>query len=688
MAGAQARLRAARTIVARQMATASYVRKWVLLGGVIGVIAGLGAVAFFEALKVSTYVFLHLLAAFDPPQTVAEGGRVRAPGLLRPWALPLVVGLGGLLSGILVYWLAPEAEGHGTDAAIHAVHENPRGIRIRTVLVKLVASALTIGSGGSGGREGPTAQISAGFGSLLARLLNLSPADGRIAVSVGIGSGIGAIFKAPLGGAVLAAEIVYRDDIETEALLPAIIASVVSYAVFGAFEGYTPIFGFVHAPGLSHPFELVWFGLIGVCCGLVGLLYAKGFYGLGDLFSRLPVTRYAKPAIGGLLVGTMALAIPQVLGTGYGWVQIALGRSSLLHMSLAIVLLLPFARIVATGFSIGSGGSGGIFGPGLVIGAFVGAGLWRLLEPIAAVPHDPSSFVVVGMMACFGSISRAPIAVMLMVAEMTGSLEVVAPAMLAVGVATLIVRRSDATIYRSQLRTRLDSPAHRLAYGLPLLSTVSVSEVMAPLRVVLGADEPAEEAADRLARRHLPGAPVVDDKGVFLGTVTVDALEADTSADDGASLVGDLVDVTAPSVQQEAAVDVALEALGTTAQTWVTVTDSGEHAIGIFTTSKVITGYRKALAASAKRVSRLAGDAVPVEARVGERAEAAGRAVRDVTLPPGTIILTIERDGGLILADGDTVLGPGDLVSALAHPASLNAVLHVLEGEERAEAPS
>ena len=683
----QVHLHGLRTYAAHRVATASYVRKWVVLGGVIGVIAGLGAVAFFEALKLATYLFLHLLAAFDPPQTVAEGAGLGSTGFTRAWALPFVVGLGGLLSGLLVYRFAPEAEGHGTDAAIRAVHENPRGIRIRTVLVKLVASALTIGSGGSGGREGPTAQISAGFGSLLARLLNLSPADGRIAVSVGIGSGIGAIFKAPLGGAVLAAEIVYRDDIEVEALLPAIIASVISYAVFGAFEGYTPIFGYVNASGLSHPLELVWFALIGVCCGFVGLLYARGFYRLGDLFGRLPTTRYVKPTIGGLLVGTMALGIPQVLGTGYGWVQLALGRTSLLHMSLAIVLLLPFARIIATGFSIGSGGSGGIFGPGLVIGGFVGAGLWRLLEPIAPVPHDPASFVVVGMMACFGSISRAPIAVMLMVAEMTGSLEVLAPAMLAVGLATLIVRRSDATIYRSQLRTRLDSPAHRLAYGLPLLASITVSEVMVPLRVVLRSDEPVHEATSRLTDRQLPGAPVVDGVGVYLGIVTARALES-VRSDHANARVGDLVDVTAPSVQRDASVAVALEALGTPPGTWVTVTDAADHAVGIFTTRRVIVGYRKALAASPKRVSRLHGTAVPVEIRVGRRAEAAGRAIRDVALPAGTIIVTVERDASLLLADGDTLLESGDLVSALAHPDSLDALLRILEGDERAEAAS
>ena len=176
----------------------------------------------------------------------------------------------------------------------------------------------------------------------------------------------------------------------------------------------TPRSSATPAPTDFAPLQLVWFAAIGIVCGLVGLLYARGFYGIAGLFERLPINRYVKPAIGGLLVGTLALAIPEVLGTGYGWVQLALGRTSLLHMSLAIVLLLPFARILATGLSIGSGGSGGIFGPGLVIGGFLGAGVWRLLEPFApGIPHDPATFVIVGMMACFGSISRAPIAVML-----------------------------------------------------------------------------------------------------------------------------------------------------------------------------------------------------------------------------------------------------------------------------------
>ena len=351
---------------------------------------------------------------------------------------------------------------------IAAVHIDPRGIRARVVLVKLVASALTIGSGGSAGREGPTAQISTGFGSMLSRLLHLPPSDARIAVSTGIGAGIGAIFKAPLGGAVLASEILFRNDMEPESLVPALVASTVGYVPFGFVDGLTPIFATAGHFQFESPVQLGYFAIIGVACGMVGLLYARGFYGLEDWFSHLRAAPYLRPAIGGICVGVIGLVLPEVLDTGYEWVQLAFGRQALLSVPLVVILILPFARILATGLSIGSGGSGGIFGPGLVIGGFVGAALWRVLEPFAPwIPHSPTIFVIVGMMACFGSISRAPLAVMLLVASMTASFDAVPPAMLAVGIATLIVQRSDATIYRSQFGSRRDLPEQQRSDQYP-----------------------------------------------------------------------------------------------------------------------------------------------------------------------------------------------------------------------------
>ena len=510
----------------RWLGAASYLQKWLILGVLIGTMAGVGAIVFYEALLACTHFFLGTLAGYHVPTPASEGGHAASASFARPWALPLVVGLGALLGSILVFRFAPEAEGHGTDAAISAVHHNPRGIRFRAVIVKIVASALTIGSGGSGGREGPTGQISAGFASLLARELDLSPADARIAVVTGIGSGIGAIFGAPLGGAVLATEILYRDDFDAESLLPSFVASFVGYVIFGAVVGFTPIFGFAGSYHFTDPARLPWFALIGVLGGLIGLLYAKSFYGIADLFGRLDGPRWIKPAVGGAVVGLIALAIPEVLGTGYGWIQQGLGRQ-LLTLPLWIVLILPFARILATGLSIGSGGSGGIFGPGLVIGAFIGASVWRLFEPVVpSMGHDPAPYVIIGMMCCFGGISRAPLAVMLMVAEMTGSLSILGPAMIAVGLAWFIVRRSDDTIYRSQLRTRADAPAQRLLIGMPMLASVPVRQAMAPPHLVITGGTSPANARRRLLEHKLTGAPVVDDQGRFEGTVSLVGLEA------------------------------------------------------------------------------------------------------------------------------------------------------------------
>ncbi|QTJ68653.1 chloride channel protein [Rhodococcus sp. ZPP] len=444
------------TSVATWVRNASYLPKWLVLGSIIGAIAGLGAVVFSVALAGATHLLLGELAGYQPPTAAGDGGAAGSGEFTRPWAVPLVVALGGLVSGVIVFTLAPEAEGHGTDAAIEAFHRNPRMIRIRVVLVKLVASAITIGSGGSGGREGPTAQISAGFGSLLARKLDLSDRDGRIAVAVGIGSGIGAIFGAPLGGAVLCCAIPYKDDFEYDVLVPGMVASIVSYSVFGSILGFGPLFGAAASEyTFESPIQLVWFAIIGILAGLIGLLCSGTFYAFVDLSHRLPGSRIVKPAVGGLLVGLMALALPEVLGSGYGWIQQSMARVDLAAIPLWVVLLLPFAKILATSLSIGSGGSGGIFGPGMVIGAFTGAAVWRLLEPIVpGVPDSPAPFVIVGMMACFGSIARAPLAVMLMVAEMTGSIGVLAPGMVAVALAYLIVRRSGKTIYRAQLENR------------------------------------------------------------------------------------------------------------------------------------------------------------------------------------------------------------------------------------------
>ncbi|MFZ0170930.1 MAG: chloride channel protein [Acidimicrobiales bacterium] len=657
-------MRSLQARAARWLATASYGRKWLVLGALIGITAGLGAVVFYEALRAATHLFLGVIAGYTVPTPVGEGSQHASAHFARPWAIPLVACVGALAGAILVFGVAPEAEGHGTDAAISAVHHNPRGIRLRAVAVKIVASALTIGSGGSGGREGPTGQISAGFGSFLARLFDLSPSDARIAVASGIGSGIGSIFGAPLGGAVLATEIMYRDDFEVEALLPSFIASIVGYVVFGSIEGFSPLFGNVESYRLTDARQLLWFGLIGILGGLIGLLYAKGFYGIADLFGRLPIPRWVRPALGGLVVGCIALAIPEVLGTGYGWIQESFGLQ-LLHIPLWIVLVLPFARIATTGLSIGSGGSGGIFGPGMVIGAFVGAAVWRLLEPIVpSLGHNPAPYVIVGMMSCFGSISRAPLAVMLMVAEMTGTLTLIVPAMVAVGLATLIIRRSDDTIYRSQLRSRSESPAHRILTGLPLLGAAAASEAMAAPRCVVSESLDLATAQSRLEASGVEAAPFVDAEERYVGIVTLAALRRASAQPDEPALAT-LVDTSFLPIHQAVHLDVVLDTLTSTPQAWVAVVDDERRVIGTIATSDLIASYRRSLQASLRRVSEVSGPSGTLDVVVAESSPIVGASLRAAAIPQGVLVTAIERGREVIRPTGDTVICAGDRLMVL-----------------------
>jgi predicted transcriptional regulator len=420
----------------------------------------------------------------------------------------------------------------------------------------------------------------------------------------------------------------------------------------------------------------LWFGVIGIIGGFVGLLYAKGFYGMVDAFARIPLPRWVRPAIGGLLVGCIALAIPEVLGTGYGWIQQSLG-AHLLQIPLWIVLILPFARSATTGLSIGSGGSGGIFGPGMVIGAFVGAAVWRLLDPVVpSLGHDPAPYVIVGMMACFGSISRAPLAVMLMVAEMTGTLSLIVPAMLAVGLATLIVRRNDDTIYRSQLKSRAESPAHRILTGLPLLAQVPASEAMVSPRCVLV--EPANAAifAQRLKESGVIAAPVVDADGNYLGVVSLSSLQhgEDNSSEMGVDVS---IDVTPAPVHQDTRLDVVLDILTTTPQTWATVIDDDRRVVGTIALSDIVRNYRRTTQTYLRRLSAAGGATGVVETVVADDSPIVGLPVRSPLVPRGALITSIERGSEVIRPSGDTVFQSHDRLTALGASGDLDRLVRV-----------
>ena len=497
------------------IAHASYTRKWVTLSILIGIAAGLGSIIFYWSLTTATHILLGLGAGYIPPTPTGEGATVFT-GVARPWVLPILTAAGGLLSGIIVFRFAPEAEGHGTDAAINAFHNKGGVIRRRVPVVKAVASAITIGSGGSAGREGPTAQIAAGTASALADLFHLSETDRRIAVATGIGAGIGSIFKAPLGGAILSMEVLYRRDFEYEALLPSFIASVVGYSIFASWSGWTPVFGSGIVPPFSRPFELISYAILGIVCGLVGIAYGRSFYYIRDLFKSAGIPNWIKPAIGGLMVGLIGVFLPQVLGTSYGWLQFAI-NGDFIALPVTVMLAMAVLKILTTGLTIGSGGSGGVFAPGLVIGGMTGGVLWNLLHGYPTItPSYPSAFVVVGMMALFGGIAKVPLAVILMVSEMTMDYTLLIPSMLACSIAYFVT--GDNYIYEKQVEVRAESPAHRHEYSVMLLKALKVKEAMLSNVPIITSVSTIDEVADLLKRYDVHAVPVVDG-GKLMGIV-------------------------------------------------------------------------------------------------------------------------------------------------------------------------
>ncbi len=504
----------------------------------IGLLGALAALVFDAAVNFAQRLMLEHLGGYVPP----------LPGVIYPsayahpwtthWWIPISTTLGGLLSGVLVYTLAPEAEGHGTDAAVETYHQKGAEVRPRIPFIKGVASALTIGSGGVAGREGPTAQIAVGLGAIVSKFLRLRGQERRIMLLASMAAGLAAVFRAPLGMAIFAVEILYSGMVfESEALIYTVISAVTAYAFHGFFVGWSPIFAIPPGMTFHNPAALLGFGVLGVLSGVLGAFLPWIFYGIRDLFRSIAIPRHFKPAIGGALVGLIGLAVPEVLGSGYGWVEMAIGGK----LSIAMLVILLLLKAPAMGLTIGSGGSGGVFAPtvtmGALLGGIIGIALGAFFPDLGVVP---AAFVVVGMASVFAGAARTPISTLIMVAEMTGGYGLIVPAMLA-NISSFIVQRSLTsgrrypTLYEAQVPTREDSPAHQGVFVRRALEMieggkVDTTELTLPRLVSLlrfghsiqVTDKAGMLVAVRVAEESaLAGQTVAEAFGPLAGTIAV-----------------------------------------------------------------------------------------------------------------------------------------------------------------------
>ena len=438
-------------------------------------VVGAGAAWLFDSmLSGSQHLFLDQLANY--PAANLESGHLPRPS----WWIVVATTLGGLITGFLVFTFAPEAEGHGTDTAVKALHRDDGNIRPRVPFLKAIASAITIGSGGSAGREGPIALIAAGIGSIYARLTGRPATERRLLLLAGMSAGLSAIFRSPIGTALFAVEVLYsRMELEAWALAYCLLSSVVAYAVTLSFSDSGPIFQVRDLPtpeAAQYPYYL----LLGLIAGVVGVILPYVFYKVRDFFRALPVPAQIKPAIGGFGVGVISLYYPQILGGGYGTIRQAIAG----NLALSLLLILILVKIIALSLTVSSGGSGGVFAPGLFVGAMLGGAIAHLTG------QPPEPFVIVGMGAVFSGAARVPISSILMIAEMTSSYQLLAPATFAIlasfMVQTALSSRSPyPTLYEAQVPGRSDSPAHTVESLIEAMESISHTADPAKIRIDL-----------------------------------------------------------------------------------------------------------------------------------------------------------------------------------------------------------
>ena len=383
-----------------------------------------------------------------------------------------------------------------------------------------------------------------------------------------------------------------------------------------------------------------------------------------------------KPAIGGVMVGAIGMAAPEAIHVGYGWVQRSLTPEQVTDFSFWLLISLPFLRIGAAALTVGSGAAGGIFAPGMVAGGMTGALFWRLFHDLPGFPAEPGPLVIIGMIAVFGSIAHAPLAMMLMVGEMTGNLSLLAPAMVAVAVATLLV--GDTTIYRSQVATRADSTAHRHRFAFPLLDALPAQRAVIPLPVIRQGSTVAQALAVLEAEASTQGV-VVDGQGRLVGEVSSESLRA--VADAGAR-VDDYAGEIPAVVLADTPLDEALDRLASYERRWLPVLDGEDGPVlGAIDARALVRSYRRAVQQQVRPLTPVDAEISTIELTVAAGAPLEGKTLAEAPLPPGVRVLTMERRGRTTVPAGDSLLRSGDRLT-LAMPRGTRArVLSLILGD-------
>lgn len=500
--------------------------RWMFYCVMVGILAGLAAMLFNISLDTIQHLSLSQLAGIELLQ---PGGKHHILNIQLPtgfmdsisfhsrWLIIPLPAIGALISGILVYKFAPDAEGSGTNSVIGAFHKQKGKMKPAVPFIKFLASIFTIGTGGSAGKEGPIAQVGAGIGSYLADKFKMSEQERKILLMAGMGAGIGAIFKAPIGGALFSIEVMYRKDMESEGVVATIISSIIGYSVYASFDGWDSIFTFQNMT-FTNPYELLLYILLALLVMVAGIIYAKIFDKTGNLFAKLNIPRYLTPALGGLGVGCIAFFYPSVLGSSYGSLQAALNGD----LTISFMLFLAIIKMVATVMTINSGGSGGIFAPSLVIGGLLGGAFgFGINSLFPGTLGNPTAFVLVGMGSFFAAAANVPVSSTILITEMSKSYGLIVPLIFASSITYL--GSQNWSIYKEQIEDRHASSDYRGTFLNEVLQSVKVREACQRIEQVPAINQSynVHQVLEIFGQSGTLVLPVEDDQHNIVGMVSL-----------------------------------------------------------------------------------------------------------------------------------------------------------------------
>lgn len=604
--------------------------------------------------------------------------------------------LSGVIVGLIVRYWAPEVRGSGVPEVIEAVAIRGGRLRRRVAGAKILATSLTVGSGGSAGREGPIVLVGSALGSTVGQSLRFSEERVRTLAACGAAGGIAAVFGAPIAGTLFAMEVIL--DRFTVRYFGAVVISAVAASITSQFFlGTWPAFDvLLPAYPLFHIGEVPIYAVLGILAAIVSVLFTRARFGAESLFGRWRVPIPVKAATGMAIAGALGLLVPEagILGSGLP----AVGRSiaANIEYSVQFLALLMVLKIVATAFTVGTGNSGGIFAPSLYIGAVLGGivgemahGLWPAVAP------NPGAYAVVGMAAVFSGAARAPITSILIVFEMTGDYQLILPLMLATVLSTLLAEHLlTGSIYTIPLRLR----GITLAGGrdVDIMESVTVEEVMSRDFTSVGCDVTLEELSELFSETHRHGFPILDHDGKLCGIVSIgdldralqDELPLETTAAQIGTPRSELIVVT-----PQASMGHALARMGTRGMGRLPVVDpqDADHLLGVVRRNDITRAYSLGLSRRADLQYRARRQAlgnidgtVFSEITLQDDDAAIGKRLFELSprFPKECILVSIRRAGRLLIPHGDTVFQSGDRVTVFVNVEDVEGIERCLRGDE------